>query len=171
MIPYSRPSHYSRTRDSSSSHYYRYSSRDHQILGIPDQICCRVNTTSAAWRSTSSDSPARCGGTGTLRSPSQTTREATTCAPPDGPVTIAVEALLALAAWLDQRDEHGGDSCSPSPPNPSACPPAPVPAARPTDGDLGSTADRSPPPAATTPRRSSRPARDRRGGSAAGGTS
>ena len=37
------------------------------------------------------------------RSPSQTTREATTCAPPDGPVTIAADALLALAAWLDQR--------------------------------------------------------------------
>ena len=32
MIPYSRPSHYSRRRDSSSSRYYRCSSRDHQIL-------------------------------------------------------------------------------------------------------------------------------------------
>src|SRR3974377_397916 len=47
MIPHSRPSHYSRTRDSSSSRYYRCSSRDHQILGIPDQICCRVNNLGA----------------------------------------------------------------------------------------------------------------------------
>src|SRR3954453_19324055 len=69
-----------------------------------------------------------CGGRGAIgasRSPSQTTREATTCASPDGPVTIAAEALLALASWLDQRDEHGGDPCSPT--NRPTCPPPPPP--------------------------------------------
>jgi hypothetical protein len=48
------------------------------------------------------------------RTPSQTAREAITCASPDGPVTIAAEALLALASWVDQRDKHGGNPCSPT---------------------------------------------------------
>ena len=59
MIPYSRPSHYSRTRDSSSSRYYRFSSRNHQILGIPDQICCWVNTRSIR---TADAGSSRCSG-------------------------------------------------------------------------------------------------------------
>src|SRR5512147_2445121 len=109
------------------------------------------------------------GAIGGSRSPSQTTREATTCASPDGPLTIAAEALLALAAWLDQRDHHGGDSCSPT--NRSVCPPAPVPAARPPDDDPGSTPAGAPTAAPTAPHRSARPARDRRSGSAAGGAS
>src|SRR3954470_19607771 len=66
-----------------------------------------------------------CGVIGGSRTPSQTARKATPCASPDGPDTITAEALLALASWLDQRDEHGGDPCSPT--NRPTCPPPPPP--------------------------------------------
>src|ERR1700757_4472722 len=107
------------------------------------------------------------GAIGGSRSPGQTTRKATTCASPDGPVTIAAEALLALASWLDQRLDHGGEPCSSL--NRSVCPPAPSPTAGPLDGDLGTAPDRATSQAPATPRRSPRPARHQRSGSAAGG--
>src|SRR5437763_2615531 len=87
---------------------------------------------------------------GPSRSPSQTTREATTCASPDGPVTIAAEALLSLASWLDQRLDHGGEPCSSM--NRSVCPPALGPTAGPLDGDLGAAADGATSQAPATPR-------------------
>ena len=72
--------------------------------------------------------PGRSGATGRWRTPSQKTREATTCASPEEPITIAVDALLALAAWSDRNSQdHGGTSCSTTTPSASPPPTAPPP--------------------------------------------
>src|SRR3954453_7139207 len=109
----------------------------------------------------------RLAAIGAWRTPSQTARKATPCASPDGPDTITAEALLALASWLDQRDEHGGNPCSPT----NRPTPPPVPTAGTSDGDLGPTPDGSPATAPAAPRRTARPSRHRRSGPAAGGAS
>src|SRR5205823_5673637 len=66
------------------------------------------------------------GATGVLRTPSQRTPQASACAPQAGPVIIALDALLALAAWCDQRRGQGDDPCLST--NPSSRPPALSPA-------------------------------------------
>ena len=110
------------------------------------------------------------GPLGRSRSPSQKTHEAITCAPSEGPVTIAVDALLALAAWSDRNSQdHGGTSCSTT--TPSASPPAHGSSAEPTDRDLDPTPAGSSAEAPTPPRRTPRTSPGHRRGGAGGGKS
>src|SRR4051794_9171606 len=73
----------------------------------------------------------RSAAIGGWRSPSQKTHKAITCAPSGGPVTIGVDALLALAAWCDSNSQnYGGTLCStanpPASPPPTVSPPNPL---------------------------------------------
>ncbi|OWK35748.1 Mobile element protein [Fimbriiglobus ruber] len=97
--------------------------------GVGGRVRPRPAFTSVAGWPRPGNSPDGRGIIGALRTPSQTTGEATTCARSGGPVTIALEALLALAAWCDQRPGHGGTPCpttTPSSVPPSLAPPAAI---------------------------------------------
>jgi hypothetical protein len=110
------------------------------------------------------------GAIGVSRSPSQKTHKAITCAPSEAPATIALDALLALAAWSDSNSQdHGGTSCATV--NPPASPPAHGFSAEPTDRDLGPTPAGSSAEAPTPPRRTPRTSPGHRRGRAEGGKS
>src|SRR4051794_3025841 len=78
------------------------------------------------------------------------TPKAPACAQQAGPGTIPPGALLALAAWCEQRRGHGDDPCLPTNPSPRPPPPS-VACPRPPHRKLGPAPPRgaaaAPPPA------------------------